>query len=148
MQQQGLPLRAVRRRRRGATAATADGKVELRATSSTELVRALGVGGVSRTSDGGGGRRAVRAAAARGGAAAGGQEESWAEPEFPQAEATVSKLGWHELCEHVAGFASTELGRGAAADLWLPSTRAASEVRASLCPLMRHVLIRNVAARG
>jgi hypothetical protein len=73
-------------------------------------------------------------AAAKSGAAAGVQGESWTEPEFPQAEATVTRLGWHELCEHVAGFASTELGRAAAADLWLPSTRAASEVRASLYP--------------
>jgi hypothetical protein len=73
-------------------------------------------------------------AAATSGAAAGVQEESWAEPEFPQVEATLTKLGWHELCEHVAGFASTELGRAAAEDLWLPSTRTASEVRASLYP--------------
>jgi hypothetical protein len=91
-----------------------------------------GVGWGAGDVGGGAGRRAVRAvlvAASNRGAAGG--DGSWAEPEFPQAEATVVKLGWPELCEHVAAFASTELGRRAAEDLWLPPSRAASEVRAT-----------------
>lgn len=43
--------------------------------------------------------------------------------QYPMSESTLQKLGWGFICEQVADFASTAMGKEAAFDLALPETR-------------------------